>query len=163
MKRILCSLVILCSVISVCAQSKNACVEMQPMVQKIDSLEHELSFLKLSYELNSLNSDLITFANEVYAKSVDIKLDIYAGNFDLDLGAALKESYISNKNKQEAFQNLIDAKKEFFALKVMTYPFTEGELKTLESAYNVIDAANSSLNSSMEIFKILVDEYRKRM
>ena len=44
--------------------------------QKVDSIEHELSYLKMSYELSSLNNDITMFANEIYTKSLAIQLNI---------------------------------------------------------------------------------------
>ena len=65
MKKIFCTLLVLVlSIFSVNAQSQNSQEEMQTLVQRVDSLEHELSYLKLTYELNTLNSDMKLFLNE---------------------------------------------------------------------------------------------------
>lgn len=50
------------------AQSQKPQENNQVLVQRIDSLEHELSYLKLSYDLYTLNSDMKMAASEIYAK-----------------------------------------------------------------------------------------------
>ena len=86
MNKFLCSLVFVLSFSSVHAQSNDSQKEIQTLVQRVDSLEHELSYLKLTYELNTLNSDITMFANEVYTKSIAIQLDLYNRNFNSKLG-----------------------------------------------------------------------------
>lgn len=53
MNKFLCSLVFVLSFSSVHAQSNDSQKEIQTLVQRVDSLEHELSYLKLTYELNT--------------------------------------------------------------------------------------------------------------
>ena len=82
MKKILSFLVFVFPFISIQARSQdslpqNPQVEKQTLVQRVDSLEHELSYLKLTYELYTLNSDIKMFANEVDTKSIEIRLDLY--------------------------------------------------------------------------------------
>ena len=50
MNKFLCSLVFVLSFSSVHAQSNDSQKEIQTLVQRVDSLEHELSYLKLTYE-----------------------------------------------------------------------------------------------------------------
>lgn len=64
MNKFLCSLVFVLSFSSVHAQSNDSQKEIQTLVQRVDSLEHELSYLKLTYELNTLNSDIIQSPNQ---------------------------------------------------------------------------------------------------
>lgn len=61
MRTVLSFLVSVLSFISIQAQSQNSQMEMQALVHRVDSLEHELSYLKLTYELYTLNSDIIMF------------------------------------------------------------------------------------------------------
>ncbi len=68
MSRFIISIVFVLSIISVQAQSLNNQEETQSLVQRVDSLEHELSYLKLTYELGTLNLDITTFSSEVFYK-----------------------------------------------------------------------------------------------
>ena len=75
------------------AQSQKPQENNQALVQRIDSLEHELSYLKLSYDLYTLNSDMKMAANEIYAKYLAIREDIDHRNFAKELGNAYKRYY----------------------------------------------------------------------
>lgn len=163
MKKFLLPIVFALFSISIQAQSQNQRIEMQTLVQKVDSLEHELSYLKLTYELNTLNSEITMFANEVYTKSIAIKLDIFERNFNYSLGHSYQRYYESCLYKKQVIYGLIEAKKEFFTLKVITYPYTESELNTLITSYNVIDGIYSTLEHSMNLLKITLDTYQEMM
>ncbi len=160
MKKFLCYLVFGLSLLSVHAQTQNPQDEMQTLVSKVDSLEHELSYLKLTYELYTLNTDLKIFANEVYAKTVGIKLDLYNRNFDSGLGDAYQYYYDSCKAQMQAYSELVDAKKKLFTMKITTFPYTETEKNSLIASYNVIDNAYESLESSVKLLKIVVGLYK---
>ncbi|WP_288308024.1 hypothetical protein [uncultured Muribaculum sp.] len=163
MRTVLSFLVSVLSFISIQAQSQNSQMEMQALVHRVDSLEHELSYLKLTYELYTLNSDIIMFANEVYTKSIAIRLDLYNRNLNSKLGNSHQQYYESCLRKKQSISGLIEAKKKFFTLKVITYPYTESELNTLMAGYNVIDDAYDTLEHSLNMLKITVDAYKELM
>ncbi len=156
-------LVLVLSIFSVNAQSQNSLEEMQTLVQRVDSLEHELSYLKLTYELSTLNSDMTLFSNAIDIKSLEIQLNLYNRNFNSQLGYAYQRYYKSCQEKKQSISELIEAKKTFFILKVITYPFSESEMNTLNASYNVIDNAYESIEKSMELLKIVVDAYNKSL
>ena len=143
MNKFLCSLVFVLSFSSVHAQSNDSQKEIQTLVQRVDSLEHELSYLKLTYELNTLNSDITMFSNEVYTKSIAIQLDLYNRNFNSKLGDAYQQYYETCQRKKQSISELIEAK------------------KTLKASYNVINDAYDSLGKSMELLEIVIDTYNK--
>lgn len=156
-------LVLVLSIFSVNAQSQKSQEKMQTLVQRVDSLEHELSYLKLTYELSTLNSDMTLFSNAINIKSLDIQLNLYNRNFNSQLGYAYQRYYKSCQERKQSISELIEAKKTFFVLKVITYPFSESEMNTLKTSYNVIDNAYESIETSMELLKIVVDAYNKSL
>ena len=156
-------LVLVLSIFSVNAQSQNSQEKMQTLVQRVDSLEHELSYLKLTYELSTLNSDMTLFSNEIHSKSLEIQLYIYNRNFKSQLGNAYQQYYKSCQEKKQSISELIEAEKTFFVLKVITYPFSESEMNALKAKYKVIDKAYDSLSKSMELFKIVMDAYNESL
>ncbi len=111
MSRFIISIVFVLSIISVQAQSLNNQEETQSLVQRVDSLEHELSYLKLTYELGTLNLDITTFSSEVFTRLTAIKLDLYNRNFDNRLEEAYQVYYESCLRKQDSLAELIEAKK----------------------------------------------------
>lgn len=156
-------LVLVLSIFSVNAQSQNSQEKKQTLVQRVDSLEHELSYLKLTYELSTLNSDMTLFSNAINIKSLEIQLNLYNRNFNSQLGYAYQRYYKSCQERKQSISELIESKKTFFVLKVITYPFSESEMNTLNASYNVIDNAYESIIKSMELLKIVVDAYNKSL
>lgn len=151
------------SIISVNAQSQNSQEKMQTLVQRVDSLEHELSYLKLTHELSTLNSDMTLFSNEIHTKSLEIQLYLYNRNFNSQLGYVYQLYYKSCQEKKQAISELIETEKTFFVLKVITYPFSESEMNALKAKYKVIDKAYESIGKSMELLKIVMDTYNESL
>lgn len=149
--------------LSTLGQTPNADEQIDNLSQKVDSLEHELSYMKLSYELYTLNTDITMFANEVETKAIAIQLDIYNRKFDRRLGEVYQSYFNTCLNKKQSFSELIEAKKTFFAVKVFKYPYSEQELNTLLASYNVINYAYDTLGNSMDLLKITIDAYTKLM
>lgn len=143
------------------AQSQKPQENDQALVQRIDSLEHELSYLKLSYDLYTLNSDMKMAASEIYAKYLVVREDINHRIFDKELGNAYKRYYKICEGQRESFDRLIKAKKNYFAIKVATYPYSENEMGVLKASYDLIDNAYDSLESSIELLKMALDTYYK--
>lgn len=161
MKSFILSCFILLSTFSAFANSQEDDVRLGLLVQRVDSLEHELSYFKLSYDLGSLNSDLVIFANEVYTKTIAIQLDLYNRNFNARLADSYKRYYESCEDKMQSYAQFMDAQKRFFRLKVLTYPYTESELSSLQARYNVINNAFETLQRSMELLELSIKEYCK--
>ena len=103
------------------------------------------------------------FANEVYTKSIAIQLDLYNRNFNSKLGDSYQRYYESCQRKKQSISELIEAKKTLYLIKVITYPYSESELKTLKASYNVIDNVYDSLGNSMDLLKIVIDTYNKSL
>lgn len=145
------------------ARAQNSQEELRTLVQRVDSLEHELSYLKLNYDLKTLNNDINMFANEVYANYIGIKLDLYLRNFDTRLGEVLRQNYKAYKEKQEAISGLVEITKQSFNLKILIYPYSEKELNVLKSSYDTIDTAYDTLKGAMNLLKIVVDAYNESL
>lgn len=127
--------------------------------QKVDSLEHELSYLRMSYELSSLNNDITMFVNEIYTKSLAIQLNILSRYLDRRLTKSYTEYYDACKYKQNSISELITVKKTFFNLKYITSDFSKEESNVLLKSIDVIDSAYDSLESSMSLLKVSLETY----
>lgn len=57
------------------------------LTQRVDSLEHELSYIKLSYELYTLNNDLSIFNNDIGVRTNAIQINIYISFFIVSLSS----------------------------------------------------------------------------
>ena len=145
------------------AQSQDDKQQMQVLSQRVDSLAHELSYLKLTYEINELNSDLIQFKDDVSITALNVQLNLYNRNFDRELGRAYQENLKSCENQRKSFDNLVKAKKDMFAISIHTLQFTDIELNILNCRYELIDDILDSLDHSMNVLKIAIDAYTEAM
>ncbi len=161
MKKIFVLLVFSLSLISIYAQNQPE--EISALVQKVDSLEHELDFFKLKSDIKSLSSDLSIFINELNIKSTDIKLNIYNRNFDRRLYLAYKDNYDACVGKKDAYSESIDISKRYFVLKMLTSSFSEDELALLEQRYKTIDKAMIAVESALNLYKVALEVYYDNM
>lgn len=142
-------------------QVKNEEADIITLLQKVDSIEHELSYLKMSYDLNSLISDIGLFATEVYSKYLSIELNISSRNFDRRLGAAYKMYYESCMGKKESIDVSIVSKKKLCMAKCYASYFSKIESDILFASCDVIDKGYNSLEQAMELLKIAIEAYNE--
>lgn len=161
MFRIMISMLFVLAIINAKAHSTNSQDEESSLVQRVDSLEHELSYLKLRYDLSTLKANIEMFSNDVNTKALAVKLDLCDRNFDKQLGEAYKRFYEACLEKQDSLLELVDTTNTSFTLKVVTYPYTELELNELLLYYTVINDAYKSLENSMDLLKLTIDAYWK--
>lgn len=133
------------------------------LIQRIDSLEHELSYVKLSYELYTLNNDLAVLKNDINITTNNIQIDIYRQNFNYRLYKAYKDNYELNKEKLLLLQELIENKKTYLWHKITIYPYSENEKNLLLSSYMLIDNGYSALESSLKLMKVCLDIYKESL
>ena len=163
MSKIMCFLVFAISFFSVHAQDQQIGDVSLASMGKVDSLEHELAFFRLDYDMKTLIYDITMFADEVSTKSLDVELKIYTQNFDYRLRDSYSQYYVSCQNKKLSMSKLVEKKKIYFYAKVTTYPYTDRELEVLMASYQVIDAAWESLERSMDLLKLVTDHYDDSM
>lgn len=82
MKKIFCLLLCVVSFTAVMAQSKNQQEEKPTLEQRVDSLQHELAFLKAEYELDQFNSEIYIKACNVDTRTNSIDLNRVRRIFD---------------------------------------------------------------------------------
>lgn len=141
------------SFLSVHAQSHNSQNDVQTLIHRVDSLEHELSYLKLTYELNAIKSEITIFANGMSSTSNSIEININNRNFDKELGILYQQYFESCQNRKQSISECIESNKSKLFLQVATYHYTESELKILEGIYNGINASYDLLEKRMNLLK----------
>lgn len=113
--------------------------------------------------MTTLNLEFATFTNEIYAKTLDILVDVYRRNIDYELGQIYEEYYELCHNKTIQYSGLKEIKKYFFQNMIRKYPFSESELKSLWGSYGIIDIGYESLVKTIDRLKIVVETYKKLM
>ena len=145
MNKILCLLAFSLSFLSVHAQSHNSQNDVQTLIHRVDSLEHELSYLKLTYELNAIKSEITIFANEVSSTSNSIQINLNNRTFYKELGDMYQKYFESCQYRKQSISENIEANGKLLFLKIATYSYTESELKILKGYYNVINNSYDAL------------------
>ena len=163
MNKLMCLLAFALSLFSVHAQTQKTENVLPVLTEKVDSLEHELAFLRLDYEIKTLNYDITMFADEMDAKSSAISLNLYTGNFDYRLKNAYSQNFESCLAKKQSMSELVKSKKRYIYARIMTYPYSDAELDMLMGGYRIIDKAWDSLEKSMDLLKVTLDAYSDSM
>lgn len=163
MNKILFSLVFALLSFPTYACAQNSQEELCALVQRVDSLEHELSYLKLNCDLRTLNYDITALTNEVMLKCTEVKIDIYHRNFDSQYVDMHKGYYEMFQRQKGATLANIESTKKLFHLKVLICPYSKEELDVLNAYYDRIDVAYDGLELAIDYFRALAEGYAKNL
>lgn len=161
MNKILCTLLLVLSFFSINAQTQVSQEEMQALVQRVDSLEHELAYLRWTYKLDKISSDMTMLCSELKVKFMEIQIDVYHINFNTQLANLNKQYYEGCQERKEAIAELINAVKASLILEFAMHPYTESEKKMLKSNLTVIDKGYVLLNGAMKLLESGIKSYDK--
>lgn len=162
MKNIFCLLLFVVSFTAVMAQSKKQQEEKPALEQRVDSLQHELAFLKAKYELEQLNSQMQMYSYGIDIKVNAINIDRARKIFESRLATAFQSDYESFKGLTNALKERVDSTKLFTVLRLMKYSFSDSEVQALKYQINILDLSLDALEKHLDLYKISLDEYKKR-
>lgn len=162
MKKIFCLLLFVVSFTAVMAQSKKQQEEKPALEQRVDSLQHELAFLKAKYELEQLNSQMQMYSYGIDIKVNAINIDRARKIFESRLATAFQSDYESFKGLTNALKERVDSTKLFIVLQLMKYSFSDSEVQALKYQINILDLSLDALEKHLDLYKISLDEYKKR-
>ena len=162
MKKIFCLLLFVVSFIAVMAQSKKQQEEKPALEQRVDSLQHELAFLKAKYELEQLNSQMQMYSYGIDIKVNAINIDRARKIFESRLATAFQSDYESFKGLTNALKERVDSTKLFIVLQLMKYSFSDSEVQALKYQINILDLSLDALEKHLDLYKISLDEYKKQ-
>lgn len=162
MKNIFCLLLFVVSFTAVMAQSKKQQEEKPALEQRVDSLQHELAFLKAKYELEQLNSQMQMYSYGIDIKVNAINIDRARKIFESRLATAFQSDYESFKGLINALKERVDSTKLFTVLQLMKYSFSDSEVQALKYQINILDLSLDALEKHLDLYKISLDEYKKR-
>lgn len=129
MKNIFCLLLFVVSFTAVMAQSKKQQEEKPALEQRVDSLQHELAFLKAKYELEQLNSQMQMYSYGIDIKVNAINIDRARKIFESRLATAFQSDYESFKGLTNALKERVDSTKLFTVLQLMKYSFSDSKVR----------------------------------
>ena len=135
-------------------------LENTKLTQRVDSLEHELAYFKLSYEIHKLNTDLEIFSNGINNSSNSVQLNLYAKTNFYPLYKAYKQNYDASLTKMDAYKELINASKKDFMFRIRNEQYSDDERYLLMNSYDLIDKAWTALEAAMNNFKVSLEAYK---
>lgn len=159
MYRILCTFVSLCFLFPIHAQSQAQQVELQALVSRVDSLEHELLYLKLRGESSTLITDIRMLTSDTQKQCLEIQLNLYNKNYDSRLENSYHRYYEVCESQMKKLSELAELKRTYCNLMIMTRPFSEEEKKFLMAGHQMVGEAFKTLGKSMEYLKSCIDIY----
>lgn len=154
------ALILSLSFVTVNAQSSEQ-EEIKTLTQRVDSLEHELTFLQLKYELSELVNEMSIFEGCVNRASITLQIYCTQKDYDFDLYESIKGNYLASKERFDSFPESIDILKEYVAYKITTYPFPEKEKELLITKCNALDMELRVVESSLTVYKNALELYKK--
>lgn len=153
MKNIFCLLLFVVSFTAVMAQSKKQQEEKPALEQRVDSLQHELAFLKAKYELEQLNSQMQMYSYGIDIKVNAINIDRARKIFESRLATAFQSDYESFKGLTNALKERVDSTKLFTVLQLMKYSFSDSEVQALKYQINILDLSLDALEKHLDLYK----------
>ena len=145
------------------SDSKHLQIQVDSLTEKVDSLSNELSFLELSYELYTLNTDIQMFNYDVNNQLTDMKFSILHDYCDKEAYRKLKKLYNSFKERIEAIKELMEKKGELFVVTFVVSNFTEAQIDILSHNYKMAEAHHHQSEFLLEAMKEHMDWYEKRI
>lgn len=149
--------------ISIFSQSTSNPIDVGELVQRVDSLEHELSYQKLTSEINSLNSEIQIFTNSVECYSNTIKINLYTSNFDSELATSYKNFYEVCVSKRQAIADLIETREIYLTALMTKKSFSIDELSYLMRIYRIQKQGYNTLDGAVNLLKLIIDEYARHI
>lgn len=133
--------------------------EMDILEHRIKSLEHQVTFMRLYYDLQLLSTSLDKFAIDIYAYSTNIDLKIHQQFFNKLLSDVYQAYYDSALYNKNAMHKNMESLKTLYNSLISTYPFTKEEKSALKASYNVLISAYDRAEKAFDLFKVSVDGY----
>jgi hypothetical protein len=141
-------------------QYRHTEISIDSLVVKLNTLQRDYDYLYCNYELNRVALELKDFSNSISISSNSLLINYYNTRFDIDLYTTYWELYKSNVQTLNSIKENIDATKLIVTAKVLTSNFTEEEIKLITSNFELIDKSISTVNSSLEYFKVVIEAYK---
>lgn len=159
MKQFLLFCAIVLSFLSAQAQTQPTNTDIQKLIQRVDSLEKELTYFKLTTGLAQTNSDINIKVNNITITTNEIEAHIYRKDFDRRFYDMYLELYYANINNLNSTKELIEVRKQEAFLRIIVGNFNDSEtslirkhIDAIESSLECLEIANKRLKAVLEIY-----------
>lgn len=130
---------------------------------KIDSLTHQIDYIKMSYEVYVLNTDLKIFTQDVNSQIKDMKMNIYHHDCDRDMYRMYSRMYDAYRDNLESRKELIESKQRLFIVMMISREWSEKELNVLTQSYDMTKGIFHQAELTLDMMKDILDIYHKRI
>lgn len=160
MKKLFCAVILgLSYICPTFAQHDDTIINNHTLIQRVDSLEYELTCLKWTYEINNLISELGIFSNQLYGESLNISINVYSKNFDSRLNEQNQIYLKACQRRVSSYSELVELKKRLLLANMETNKYSESERRMLMATYETLETSFDRLKATLNFFKIAVDGY----
>lgn len=129
------------------------------LVQRVDSLEHNLTYLKLICDINETITNIGIITNDIQIDALSLKLDIFYKNFNRKFIKSSIKGYEGNKSVIESLSGTIESQKEYAYIKLLTYSFTESERSLIKQKLEIMESSFKKLKIASDLLKTCIDAY----
>lgn len=128
---------------------------------QVDSLNHQINYLQMSFEAYVLNTDLKIFIQNVKSEIEDMKMRIYHRNCDRDMYGKYNRLYDAFRDNLEATKGLIEVKQRLCHAMMITGEWSEEENSVLTKSFNITKGLYKQAELLLDMMKDYIDLYRK--
>lgn len=149
-----------------CWQNLNAQVtqrEYNVLVNKVDSLEHELALVQICMELSNFDSEVRLFISQLRLETLEINQLTLAKTFDKKLSNLYNRSVTSSYTKLQSYIIKYKALSISVDKYKQTLNLNELDKRKLDMDLECISQAFDLLEHSFNIFKSVVSDYNLRL
>ncbi len=142
------------------AQRYNEKRDMNILEERIKSLEHQVMFMRLYYDLQLLSTSMDKFAIGLNSQTNNIDLKIHQKIFIKQLLTAYEANYDSALfNKNAMRDNMVSLQARYNSI-IDTYPFTKDEKEVLIACYNTLLCSYNVVETSLNLYQVTVEGYK---
>lgn len=133
------------------------------LVQKVENLEHELIYLRSSYDLFKIQTDFGFLLNDIKHSINDLSKNIYHDNYHYNTCKIAEKHYDLLKEKISTLRKLYESIKSNVEIYSQKNSFSESEEGSLRNCCNSIDSTITSIcgyYGYLDFYKETIDLYK---
>ena len=165
MKRVL--FLTLFSVFSICASAqsvdslKSAKICIDSLSTKLNKLQHDYDFLCGLCELERAYTDMRFFKNTIEDYAHEIRIDLNARSFDVDLYIVRKNAYDTYVEYSNTLKENTKLLKEKYEQMINSEDFSSYEYFLIKKNILSMETTSGSIISALNMYKICLEQYKK--
>ena len=141
---------------------KNETMSVDSLYTSLKTVQHDYNFLWCDYQLFKVYNDLIELSTSLDIKSNSLEIDYYNGRFSYELYEAYSDNYDASLRLFNKIKENIESTQNAVLLRIIATDFSEQELNVLKSRFVTIQAANTKVEGSLNLYSVALKGYRNK-